>query len=128
MIEIKPVEYDEYECLGEKQAICPYCGCKNNVDYEDYGNQDENQLDYCGRCSKYFIRQTNYRITFTTQPVENFYIEEKEMLLKRINKLENEVAKDDMDKQYKEFYLQNTKYDLKQLEENYGKACLDNQE
>lgn len=124
MKEITKVNYNRIKCSNEHKAICPYCEYENKVDAEDYGDQDENQLDYCCNCEKQFIRQINYTVTFSTEPVENYYIREKERLQNRIECLKSEFAKDDAEKQYIDFYLESCEYDLEQLKNKYGGACI----
>lgn len=89
IMEIKKVEYDDMECLAtEDYAVCPYCGYKNYIEPECYLGQDEEGFEVCGECERTFVHQINYRVTFTSEPLENYYLDEKKRKLKRIKDLE----------------------------------------
>ena len=90
MIEVKEVEYEEWECQGNDDAVCPYCGDKNDIvleagDSEGYENRIE-----CGECEKTFSYSFSVSVTFDTEPYENYYIRERKNLARRIDSLERD--------------------------------------
>lgn len=91
--EIKEVEYDDLKCFGNSDAVCPYCGCENYIEPEDYGGQDEETVEECDNCGKTFVHQIDYNITFTSEPYENW-------VLREIKNLEGSIrnCQDDMNK------------------------------
>lgn len=72
---LEQIESD-YDCNYNRKAVCPYCGYENEIEGEYYGGQDEEQIDSCGNCERSFVRQTDYDVTFCTQPLENYIINE----------------------------------------------------
>lgn len=77
MIEIKKVNYDDLKCCGnEDEAICPYCGEANYIEPDDYKGQDEEAFEECVNCGKTFVHQINYKISFTSEPYENWGLRE----------------------------------------------------
>lgn len=97
---IKEVEYDSLECLANSDAKCPYCGYDNFIESEDYGGQDDEEIEECGECGKYFVHQIDYEITFTSQPYENHYLDKRksvEKQLKYCNELLNKAKKEKSD-------------------------------
>lgn len=87
MINVKEVEFDEWDCTGEDDAVCPYCGHNNEIilDGEREGEQVETE---CGSCEKTFMYGFFTSVTYDTQPVENYYLEERERILNRIDRYE----------------------------------------
>lgn len=92
-MEIKEIEYDEYDCNSNGEAVCPYCGYKCELIGEDYGDQDEELEMECFDCGKTFIYTTDYSVTFSTEPYENWILSEMKNCKRCIQNY-----KDDMDK------------------------------
>ena len=78
MKELKKVVYDENKCNHNYEAVCPYCGCDNQIESEDYKGQDEETIEECENCGKKFIHTIDYCITFTSEPYENWLIRQIE--------------------------------------------------
>lgn len=90
MIEVKEVEYDKWKCGGNDDAVCPYCGYKNDIVLEVGDLEgDENETE-CGECEKTFWYSFSVSVTFDTMPSENHYIRQSETLARRINSLERD--------------------------------------
>lgn len=67
-MDIKGVEYDEYNCNSNDEVVCPYCGYECELIGEYYGGQDGEELEIeCLDCGKTFIYKTNHSITFSTE-------------------------------------------------------------
>ena len=114
-MEIKKVEYDDMECLAtEDYAVCPYCGYANYIEPEYYLGQDEEEFEVCGECERTFVHQINYRITFTSEPLENYYLDAKKRKLERIEYLEEKIKGGS---EFKEMYLDHIGHAKKELEE-----------
>ena len=79
--DIKEVEYNDWECLSNEDiAKCPYCGYDNYIEAEYFGGQDDEKVDQCGKCERYFVHQINYTVTFTSEPYENHYLSQRRMI------------------------------------------------
>lgn len=109
--EIKKFEYDDIKCFMNNDAVCPYCGYENYIEPESYGGQDEETVEECGNCGKTFVHKIDYSITFTSEPYENWYLGQRESLLKRIKRYEQ----DSEDELYKS-YLNHLKKELEDLD------------
>ena len=92
-MKVKPVDYDEFNTDYRHNAVCPYCGCENEVYPENYKGQDEEDESKCGECERTFIYTIDYDITFCSYPFENWAFEE----ISRINRV-IATLKDDMKK------------------------------
>ena len=124
MSEIKEIGYDEIRSSYNDKAICPYCGYENYVEGEDYGNQDEEQPDVCGSCQRHFVRVMQISITFNSEPVENFYLHEKERIEKQIKSYEKD--KDPKLLELNEMLIKQSQRRLKTHEDFYRKNCEEN--
>ena len=114
-MEIKKVEYDDMECLAtEDYAVCPYCGYENYIEPECYLGQDEEEFEVCGECERTFVHQINYTITFTSEPLENYYLDTKKRRLERIEYLKEKIKEGG---EFKEMYLDHIGLAKKELEE-----------
>lgn len=82
--EIKSIEYNELDCWAEEDAVCPYCGCENYIEPESYSGQEDDEIIECDACEKSFVYQIDYSVTFTSEPLENYYLRSEEGLLSRI--------------------------------------------
>lgn len=116
MKEIKKVDYNEMECLAEDEAVCPYCGYENCIEPDDYKGQDEEEFEVCGECERTFVHEINYRITFTSEPLENYYLRRKEYFLERIKNLEEKIKEDGKFKEMHTSHLFFLKQDLEDFE------------
>ena len=88
MNEVKEVEYEEWECQGNDDAVCPYCGYKNDIVLDDGDSEGDVNETECGECEKTFWYSFSVSVTFDTMPSENHYIRQSETLARRINSLE----------------------------------------
>lgn len=118
---IKKVEHDDIKTSYNPKAVCPYCGYENEMmDSELYGEQDEElELD-CGNCSKTFIYTTNYEVTFSTTPYENWALNKINRHIEKIEKYSKEIDEaETVDyKDYLKTVLSLEKNQLKNLKED----------
>ena len=106
-MEIKEIEYDEYDCYNNDEAVCPYCGYKCELIGEDYGGQDEELEMECFDCGKTFIYTTDYSVTFSTEPYENWVLSEMKSRKRHIQNYKddmNEAPEDRSEGLNKEYY------------------------
>ena len=111
-MDIKEVKYDDINTYSNEEAVCPYCGYKCELTGEDYGGQDEESEMDCFECGKTFIYTTDYSVTFSTEPYENW-------ILSKIKNCKGHIRnlKDDMDK---------APIDRREgLNKDYFKYCID---
>jgi len=85
MIDVKEVKYDELDCSMNTDAICPYCGYKNEIVLENESEGDEEETE-CGSCEKTFMYTLRITVDFDTQPIENYYLKEHKRLVNRIER------------------------------------------
>jgi len=92
MREVKPVKYDEWNCSGEDEAVCPYCGHSNDIVLEshNYCTEGEEKQTKCEECEKTFVYSFSVSVTYSTEPFENYYLREREKLVQRLIHFENE--------------------------------------
>ena len=117
--EIKKVEYDEWKCLANSEAICPYCGCENYIEPETYKGQDEETIEECGNCGKTFVHQIDYNITFSSEPYENWVLREinnYEGQIKNLEELKNEAPVERNKGLNKEYYQSVIDYHQRELD------------
>lgn len=88
------VEYNEAECWSNEYALCPYCGYHNRIDGDSYGDQDEALEDTCARCERTFVRYTDYAITFSTEPIENYLVKDIRIMQRRVRRTKEQVAEE----------------------------------
>lgn len=111
---IKKIEYDDMQCLAiVDYAVCPYCGYENYIEPDYYLGQDEEEFEVCGECERTFVHQINYTVTFTSEPLENYYLDTKKRKLKRIEYLKEKIKGGE----FKETYLAQLGHAKKELEE-----------
>lgn len=114
-MKIKKVEYDDIQCFAnEDYAVCPYCGYENYIEPDYYLSQDEEEFEVCGECERTFVHQINYTVTFTSEPLENYYLDTKKRKLERIEYLKEKIKEGG---EFKEMYLDHIGYAKKELEE-----------
>ena len=99
MREVKPVKYEEWNCRGEDEAVCPYCGHSNDIVLENNDIEGEKNEMECGECEKTFIYSFSVSVSFDTEPFENYYLRERAKLVKRIKSLESDPQKYDWQKE-----------------------------
>ena len=114
--DIEEVDYNETDCWGEENAVCPYCGYENYIESENYGGQDDENIEECDECGKNFIYQIDYSVTFTSEPLENYYLRCKRSKLHRINRLKSRIEKN-KDKEYLNYMLEHYEKELEKLRE-----------
>lgn len=112
---IKEVEYDNIQCYGNSEAVCPYCGCKNYVETESYGDQDDETVEECGSCGKYYVHTIDYSITFSSEPYENYYIRKRKHLEKQHKRYELNI-KENHNVEYYKMLLNNTQKEILELD------------
>lgn len=83
---IKKVEYDKNLCEFSHDVICPYCNTAHNIDGDHF--TDQNTIYECSNCERHFAFETEYTINFHSRPLENYYLDERERLLKARTKYE----------------------------------------
>lgn len=114
-MKIKKVEYDDIQCFAnEDYAVCPYCGYENYIEPDYYLSQDEEEFEVCGECERTFVHQINYIVTFTSEPLENYYLDTKKRKLERIEYLKEKIKEGG---EFKEMYLDHIGHAKKELEE-----------
>lgn len=114
-MKIKKVEYDDIQCFAnEDYAVCPYCGYENYIEPDCYLGQDEEEFEVCGECERTFVHQINYTVTFTSEPLENYYLDTKKRKLERIEYLKEKIKEGG---EFKEMYLDYIGHAKKELEE-----------
>lgn len=114
-MKIKKVEYDDIQCFAnEDYAVCPYCGYENYIEPDCYLSQDEEEFEVCGECERTFVHQINYTVTFTSEPLENYYLDAKKRKLERIEYLKEKIKEGG---EFKEMYLDYIGHAKKELEE-----------
>lgn len=119
-MDIKEVEYNYAQCLGDGEAVCPYCGYENFIESEDYGGQDDEKIELCGNCEKYFVHQINYTITFSSEPYENYYIRTRKSLEEQRARYELNIKGDHNDSYYR-MLLNNVQHEIYKLDEETRK-------
>ena len=114
-MKIKKVEYDNMQCTAiEDHAVCPYCGEANYIEPDHCLGQDEEEFEVCGECERTFVHQINYTVTFTSEPLENYYLDTKKRKLERIEYLKEKIKEGG---EFKEMYLDYIGHAKKELEE-----------
>lgn len=116
--EIKSVDYDVLGCWGEEDAVCPYCGCENYIEPEDYLSQDEEDIIECYACEKNFVYRIDYKVTFTSEPLENYYLTSKEQKLRLINHIKDRIKNGNDDNEYLNYQLEHHKKQLEDLDQD----------
>lgn len=114
--EIAEVDYNEVDCWGEDNAVCPYCGYENYIEPENYRGQDGEDIEECGECGKNFIRQIDYSVTFTSEPLENYYLRRRQMLLNQIDRLKTRIENNE-DSRHLVYMLEHYEGALEELKE-----------
>lgn len=128
MREIKEVEYDETDCFANDEAKCPYCGHKCELIGEDYGAQDEEQEMQCFECDKTFIYTTDYSVTFSTEPYENWILREIKNSERQLRNLKDDMEKapdnrkQGLDKEYYKWRIETEQKNLETLKNKAERA------
>ena len=87
MIDVKEVEFDELDCSYNNEAVCPYCSHDNVIILDGEDDGDENETE-CANCEKIFMYRVRVSVEFDSQPVENYYLKERQRLQSRIERYE----------------------------------------
>lgn len=87
MIDVKEVEYNEVDCSCNSEAVCPYCGHGNEIILENESEGEAEEIE-CGNCEKTFMYTLRISVDYDTQPVENYYLKERQRLQNRIERYE----------------------------------------
>ena len=81
---IKKVEYDSYECEGNDDIVCPYCGFKNSAeDLDEYSEGEDFEYE-CAECEKVFMAHPHYSVSYDSEPFENYAADKIERMDKNI--------------------------------------------
>lgn len=118
-MKVKNVDYNNYDCSGTSEAVCPYCGNKTYIEAEDYNVDEEPEEIQCRNCNKYFVYSTNITVTFNTEPYENYYLREVKYLKDKQERFKKYIEKSTGDEiKWYESLLNQTEKELQELENN----------
>lgn len=130
MKNINEIEYDDIRCFQNRDAVCPYCGCENEI--EEPGEQEESEITECYVCGKTFVYTTAIEINYTSEPYENYYLNKRKQLEWQVEYYKRKLGEvkvgETNEKWHREYYghmVNVYKSDLEKLNREALKALVD---
>lgn len=85
--DLKPYE-SEYDLDYNDSIICPYCGHKNDITDANY-EEDDHEWQ-CKNCGKEFMYSPNISISWSSEPMEDYFIGKKKNIERHIEFLKEQ--------------------------------------
>lgn len=60
---------EEWDCYGEYECVCPYCGEEASDSWELGSGREEDGEMECGHCNRLFHWSREISVTYSTTPI-----------------------------------------------------------